>query len=129
MPLAQRKKIALEETLFWSRIHMEHAFHLSFSFLTKGQQRFIREAERFQMDFQNLREQANEVEDEQGNIRKLNRDTLQLSRSWRRYLENTFEQMRACRIPGGHANFPPSLADHMRRETDYLIRAVQATRI
>lgn len=128
-PREEQIQIALEETLFWSRIHMEHALHLSMSFTTIGQERYIAGAQQFQRHFHDHILYAQAVEQEDGDIRKLNTDTIALSCSWRDYLIRTHDDLKSCRIPHKHANFPPALADHMRRETDYLIGSISQVRI
>lgn len=129
MPPEQQIQIAFEETLFWSRIHMEHAAHLSMTFTPSGQERYIRAALQFQNDFNDHIQQTLAVERSRGEIRQLNRETIKLTSAWRDYLIQTFEDIRTCRIPHRHTNFHPALADHMRREAQYLIDAVEQVRV
>ena len=120
--------VAIEESMFFSRIHSEHAEHLSMSFRPEIQETYRQVAIRFQNDYHNLMLQAKEVELTGTNLRGLIEDNKRLSFAFRDYLTNLLNEITMCKIPSGQTNFPPLLADHMRREVIYFIDILERIR-
>lgn len=123
-PLIQRAA-ALEEILFWSRIQAEHAQFLSTAFIPQIQESYIEVTRRSEQEFREHLALAAEVERTGGNVTALIADNVRISTPWRAFLVRLFNDLETCGIPGGHANFPPALIDHMRRELDYQLTALR----
>jgi len=121
LPPQQLFTVAVEESMFFSRIHSEHAEHLSMSFRPEVQESHRQTAIRFHHDYQNLMMQAAEVEKSGSRLRQLIEEERKLSHAFRDYLGQLLDEISTCRIPTGQTNFPPLLADHMRREVIYFI--------
>ncbi len=127
-PKEQLFLIGVEEVLFWSRIHMEHAHELALYFRPGVQRLHTLRSQEFERRWQENLEEAREVERAGRGLVRLLRQTQLLGGDFRRFLAGTFDELRTCSIPTGRANFWPLLADHMRRETDYLLDAVEKVR-
>ncbi len=121
LPSEQLFTVAIEESMFFSRTHSEHAEHLSMSFRPEVQESYRQTAIRFKNDYQNLMLQAKEVENTGTQLRALLDENRKLSFAFRDYLTRILDEISTCRIPTGQTNFPPLLADHMRREVIYFI--------
>lgn len=128
LPPQQLFTVAIEESMFFSRIHSEHAEHLSMSFRPEIQEKYRQAAIRFKDDYNNLMLQAQEVEDTGNHLRMLIEENKKLSFSFRDYLSTLLDELSTCRIPGAQTNFPPLLADHMRREVIYFIDILERFR-
>jgi len=128
LPPQQLFTVAVEESMFFSRIHSEHAEHLSMSFRPEIQEKYRQAAIRYKDDYHNLMLQAKEVEQSGNHLRSLVEENKKLSVSFRDYLSTLLDELSTCRIPGAQTNFPPLLADHMRREVIYFIDILERFR-
>lgn len=114
-------KVGIEETAFFSRVHGEHAHHLSMSFRPEVQESYRQHALFFEKEFMNHRLHAKEVENTGTGFEQLVRDGIKISSDFDNYLKRVLHDITTCTIPTKQANFPPLLADHMSRETVYYI--------
>ncbi|MFC4078309.1 DUF2935 domain-containing protein [Salinithrix halophila] len=128
LPPEQLFTVAIEESMFFDRTHAEHAEHLSMSFRPEVQEKYRKRALRFKDDYHNLMLQAKEVESTRSDLGKLLEENKKLSFSFRDYLTKLLDEISTCRIPTGQTNFPPLLADHMRREVIYFIDILERIR-
>lgn len=113
--------VAMEEILFFSRTHAEHAGHLALTFRPEVQDAYRREALAFEKAFEELLHLAMEVERSGQGMRKLLTESRKATEAFCAYLSKTLRDLTTCRIPTGQANFPPLIADHMRREALYYL--------
>lgn len=114
-------KVGIEETAFFSRVHGEHAHHLSMSFRPEVQENYRQQALFFEKEFANHRSQSKEVEKTGTGFEKLVREGIKISCDFNMYLQRVLNDITTCTIPTKQTNFPPLLADHMSRETVYYI--------
>lgn len=114
-------KVGIEETAFFSRVHGEHAHHLSMSFRPEVQEKYRQQALFYEREFMNHRSQSKEVERTGSGFEKLVREGIKLSKDFNNYLKLLLNEITTCTIPTKQTNFPPLLADHMSRETVYYI--------
>lgn len=120
--------VAIEESMFFSRIHSEHAEHLSMSFRPEVQEAYRQASIQFKNDYHNLMLQAKDVEKTGSGLPVLIEENKKLSFAFRDYLTRLLNELTTCRIPTGQTNFPPLLADHMRREVIYFIEILERIR-
>lgn len=113
--------VAVEEIMFFSRIHSEHAAHLAMTFRPEVQESYRRRALEFERALAGQIERARAVERTGQGLNGLLGDNIRLASEWRDYLSGLFNDLVTCRIPTGQMNSPPLLIDHMLRETLYYL--------
>jgi hypothetical protein len=121
LPTSQFVKRSLEENRFWLRIMMEHAFFLRLGFY-KTDTKLIQEARRFQDIFRRQLEKARNTPPDPEAIRRLNNESIILTRNIRNFKQRVFQDIITCKIRG--FNFP-LLVDHIRREAQYFLTTLQ----
>lgn len=117
--------IGVDLSLFWLKIHFEHAQVLTL-FYRPVQEELIRQTADFQRRLEMLYRQALEVDRRRSGLSGLLARVRPAMMEWREFLERLFADIRNCRVPTGQVNFPARLADHMRRETDYYLAILNA---
>ncbi|QYR23732.1 DUF2935 domain-containing protein [Paenibacillus sp. sptzw28] len=93
LPPEQLFTVAIEESMFFSRIHSEHAEHLSMSFRPEVQESYRETAIRFKNDYQNLMLQTKEVENTGTRLRPLLEENKRLSFAFRDYLTRLLDEI------------------------------------
>lgn len=112
---------AVENIMFFSRIHGEHAQHMTL--ITRPEiQRDIREqAEEFRdRMFANI-DRTRKVESTGTGFDKLLRDSLDLAIEFRDFSFTVNVALHECAVPTGRVNAWPLLADHIAREAQYFV--------
>ncbi|WP_028609832.1 DUF2935 domain-containing protein [Paenibacillus harenae] len=122
---AQLFKVGVEEVEFFSRIHSEHAEHLSMSFRPEVQENYRKTALFYKQEFANQIEQAKMVEQSGSGFEALASNGIKISTDFNNYLRRVLYDITTCTIPTKQTNFPPLLADHMSRETVYYMDILQ----
>jgi hypothetical protein len=112
---------SLEENRFWLRIMMEHAFFLRLGFPADATG-LIKQSIRFQEIFEKQLERALRTPPEPELVRRLNNDSIALTRRIAAFKLKVFNDIVTCKIRG--FNFP-LLVDHVRREALYFLRTLQ----
>lgn len=128
LPSDKLFRVAIEESMFFSRIHSEHASHLAMSFRPEVQEKYRQRALIIEKEFANKIEQAKEVERSGQGLGQLLQENIKISREFESYLSKVLSDITTCTIPTKQTNFPPLLADHMRRETVYFIDILERIR-
>jgi hypothetical protein len=121
LPTSEFVKKSLEENRFWLRIMMEHAFFLRLGF-PKTATRLIKQARQFENIFEKQLEKALRTPPEPALVRKLNNESLVLTRQIAAFKLRVLNDIITCRIRG--FNFP-LLVDHVRREALYFLKTLQ----
>lgn len=121
LPQSQFVKRSLEENRFWLRIMMEHAFFLRLGFPSTATD-LIKQAKQFQDLFDRQLERALRTPPEPALVRRLNNDSIALTRRIAAFKLRVFNDIVTCRIRG--FNFP-LLVDHVRREALYFLRTLK----
>jgi hypothetical protein len=111
----------LEENRFWLQIMMEHAFFLRLGFPATATG-LIRQAKEFQDIFARQLERARRTPPEPALVRRLNNDSIALTRRIAEFKLRVFNDIVTCRIRG--FNFP-LLVDHVRREALFFLKTLQ----
>lgn len=112
---------SLEENRFWLQIMMEHAFFLRLGF-TATDTKLIRQAREFQGIFERQLERAQRTPPEPELVRRLNNDSIALTRRIADFKQQVLNDIITCRIRG--FNFP-LLVDHVRREAIYFLQTLR----
>jgi hypothetical protein len=121
LPQSQFVRRSLEENRFWLRIMMEHAFFLRLGFPATAT-RLIKQARQFQDIFDRQLERALRTPPEPRLVRKLNNDSILLTRRIAAFKQQVLNDVVTCKIMG--FNFP-LLVDHVRREAHYFLNTLQ----
>jgi hypothetical protein len=121
LPKSNFVRRSLEENRFWLRIMMEHAFFLRLGF-PKSATRLIRQAKQFQDIFEKQLEKALRTPPEPALVRRLNNESLAMTRQIAAFKQRVLNDIITCRIRG--FNFP-LLVDHIRREALYFLKTLQ----
>ena len=132
--------LAFEYGMFWTQRHMEHAAVLALFFRPGIQEEYVRLMLRYEKKFQEVLDRGRMVFAQAGVIDTggeerrdhpltpavvdwIN-DDIAVTREFRDAMAAIVRQQVTCTIPSGQANFWPLLGDHIRREADYLIDAM-----
>jgi hypothetical protein len=121
IPTSNFVKRSLEENRFWLQIMMEHAFFLRLGFPATATG-LIRQAKEFQDIFARQLERARRTPPEPALVRRLNNDSIALTRRIAEFKLRVFNDIVTCRIRG--FNFP-LLVDHVRREALFFLKTLQ----
>jgi hypothetical protein len=121
LPKSEFVSRSLEENRFWLRIMMEHAFFLRLGFPSTATE-LIKQAKLFQNIFERQLERALRTPPEPELVRRLNNDSIALTKRIAAFKLKVFNDIVTCRIRG--FNFP-LLVDHIRREALYFLRTLQ----
>lgn len=121
MPTSEFVKRSLQENRFWLRIMMEHSFFLRLGF-PRTANALIRQAREFQDIFARQLERARKTPPEPALVRRLNNDSIILTRRIAAFKLRVFNDIVTCRIQG--FNFP-LLVDHIRREALFFLKTLQ----
>ncbi|MDI3280783.1 MAG: DUF2935 domain-containing protein, partial [Bacillota bacterium] len=130
IPFFRRQAFAIgvDLSLFWLKVHAEHAGVLVLFYRPVVQADLIRRTSNFQQELDLLYRRALEVDERRSGLRELLREVRPAMEQWRDFLAQLFEEIRRCRVPTGQVNFPARLADHMRREADYYLAIISVLR-
>jgi hypothetical protein len=120
LPTSQFVKNSLEENRFWLRIMMEHAFFLRLGF-PKSATVLIKQAKEFQDIFARQLNRAQKTPPEPELVRRLNNNSIILTRRIAAFKLRVFNDIVTCRIRG--FNFP-LLVDHIRREALFFLKTL-----
>lgn len=120
--------IGIDLSLFWLKIHAEHAGVLTLFYRPVVQAELLQRTSGFQQELDLLYRRALEVDERRSGLRDLLREVRPAMEQWRDFLAQLFEDIRHCRVPTGQVNFPARLADHMRREADYYLAIIGTLR-
>jgi len=132
--------LAFEYGMFWTRRHMEHAAVLALFFRPRVQEELVTQVLSFQRRFQEVLA-LGEITFEQAGVININGQNgcdrplttpignwinrvLAVTMDFRNFMASIVQQQVTCTIPSGQTNFWPLLADHIRREAEYIIDAL-----
>lgn len=141
-------ELTFEYGMFWIRRHMEHAAVLSLFFRPEIQAEYTEAMMQFRARFQEVLDagqlvfgQARSLEPGKDSQPECQGETvlpdpvdawirqaLDVTTDFRDFMATVVDQLVTCSIPGNQANFWPLLGDHIRREGDYLIDALNRIR-
>lgn len=142
-------ELAFEYGMFWIRRHMEHAAVLALFFRPGIQASYIQAMNEFETRFREVLDAGRIAfaqvgvpdtvyEDRMGwpgggaflpgPVDSWIQQALDVTADFRGFMVTLVNQLVTCTIPGKQANFWPLLGDHIRREADYLIDALQRIR-
>jgi hypothetical protein len=107
----------LEEIMFFSRIHAEHAGHISMT-LRPDQEEIRTQALEFQRRFTENIDRARAVEESGEGFEEVLEVSMTISREFRAFVLGALENLLNCQL---QTNFWPLLADHILREVDFFI--------
>ncbi|MDD2573766.1 MAG: DUF2935 domain-containing protein [Bacillota bacterium] len=111
----------VENIMFFSRIHGEHARHVTLVTRPKLQEDIRLQAEEFEkLMFDNI-EKAEKVEDTGTGFDELVDDSLNLAIQFRDFSFTVNIALHECAVPTGRVNAWPLLADHIAREAQYFV--------
>lgn len=130
--------LAFEYGVFWTQRHMEHAAALALFFRPRIQEELITQILSFQTRFQEALslgqmtfEQASVISGQETRCKPLTPEIIHwinmvitIACDFRNFMASITRQQVTCSIPSGQTNFWPLLADHIRREADYIIDAL-----
>lgn len=132
--------LAYEYGLFWVRRHMEHAMVLPLFFRPEIQNDYIAALNVYQQRFMQLLTEGEAIFAQTGvlegqgtpilgpvlpaSVEAWIRQTINVTCQFRDFMAMVVGQQVTCTIPGRQTNFWPLLGDHIRREADYLINAM-----
>jgi hypothetical protein len=112
---------AVENIMFFSRIHGEHARHVTLVTRPKIQEDIRLQAEEFEkLMFANI-ERAEKVEDTGTGYDELIRESSKLAAEFRDFSFFVNDALHECAVPTGRVNAWPLLADHIAREAQYFV--------
>lgn len=133
--------LAYEYGMFWTQRHMEHAAVLALFFRPGIQEEYVRLMLRFERKFKEVLDLGKMVFaragiiDNRGEERRDHpltpaivdwiNEVIAVTKEFRDTMAAIVRQLVTCTIPSGQANFWPLLGDHIRREADYLIDAME----
>lgn len=114
-------KYALENIMFFSRIHGEHAHHITLITRPEIQDNIRQTASRFEkLLFANI-EAAKNVEITRQGFEDLMTDTYKLALEFGEFGGFVNDALHTCSVPTGRVNAWPLLADHIVREGLYFV--------
>ncbi|OMP66149.1 DUF2935 domain-containing protein [Domibacillus epiphyticus] len=112
---------SLAENRFWLRIMKEHAYFLGQGFNRKDKQ-LIAEANKFIHYFDHHLKKSHSIPENAASIRKLNEESIELTRAFRNFKRNVLLLIINCKISGFNL---PLLVDHVAREAEYFVRTLR----
>lgn len=116
-----RATATIENIMFFSRIHGEHAHHITLITRPEIQEDIRQKAADFEkLLFANI-EKAAEVEKSGVGLRKLVDESLKLATEFRDFAFFINDALHRCAVPTGRVNAWPLLADHISREAQYFV--------
>lgn len=111
----------LENIMFFSRIHGEHAHHLTLVTRPQIQEDIRLQAQQFeQLLFANI-QKAHTVEQVGAGFNQLISDSYNLAVQFRDFMVFVNDALHRCAVPTGRVNAWPLLADHITREAQYFV--------
>jgi hypothetical protein len=114
-------KYAIENIMFFSRIHGEHAHHITLITRPEIQENIRQQASQFeQLLFANI-EKARQVEATRVGFEDLMTSTYSLALEFGEFGKQINDSLHRCSVPTGRVNAWPLLADHIVREGLYFI--------
>ncbi len=130
--------LTFEYGMFWTQRHMEHAAVLALFFRPRIQENLVSQILGFQTRFQEVLTLGQMVFEQTGTINGHNdrempltpdvinwiNKVIEVTWDFRSFMASIVQQQVTCSIPSGQTNFWPLLADHIRREADYIIDAL-----
>lgn len=119
------EEIALEETLFWLRINMEHADVLALYFRPGVQDNFVRVTRSHGDRLREVYHEALEVNKSRVGLDRLLVRSRSVVGLWEAFLRQLFELVSTCKVPTGQTNLWPILDDHLAREALYYLEVLR----
>lgn len=111
----------LEEIMFFSRIHGEHAGHISMAIRPVVQESVRVRAKDFETRLLGNIDRAKAVENSGQGFDRLVTDSHNLAVQFRDFVQELLNGVRTCQVPTGQTNAWPLLIDHILRETLFWI--------
>jgi hypothetical protein len=112
---------AIENIMFFSRIHGEHAHHITLVVRPEIQEDIRLKAKRFEEQlFDNIKK-ASQVENTGAGLNDLITSSLKLAADFRDFTFFVNDALHRCAVPTGRVNAWPLLADHIAREAQYFV--------
>lgn len=127
-PPQVRTTDVLEEIMFFSRIHGEHAGHLTMAVRPVVQESIRVKAKDFETRLLGNVEKAKAVENSGRGFNQLVMESHHLAVEFRNFLQQLLKDVMTCQVPTGQTNAWPLLIDHMLRETVFWIGILELAR-
>jgi hypothetical protein len=119
-PRSARITDILEEIMFFSRVHGEHAKHIAMTVRPGSLEDIRQQALSFERKFMNIMERATAVEEAGRGVKQLVNRTGKLLGEWKAFLCAFVKDAATCGVFPGLINTWPLQLDHFIRETDYV---------
>lgn len=112
---------SIENIMFFSRIHGEHAHHITLITRPEIQEDIRLKASQFEkLLFDNI-QKAKTVEDTGTGFNELVNESFTLASDFRDFMIGINDALHRCAVPTGRVNAWPLLADHITREAQYFV--------
>ena len=122
--------LSQEYGLFWVKRHQEHAEVLGLYTRPQVQEALLASFAEFTRDFTMLYEEGVRLNERATGMTldpawaDWDRRAILLTVRWRETLANLYQDLLTCRVPTGQINIYPLIVDHIRRESDYTLDAL-----